>query len=71
MPMNPQDAIDAAKAELANDINFSNAPNTDKLIAAVVKATLAEVQKATVNVPALGLTAPQGPVTGQAQGTIS
>ena len=71
MPIVEQNCINAIEGELKEEgFDLAKAPHTKKFISIIVKNVLAEVKKAEVSVPALGLNAPNGAVTGNAKGTI-
>ena len=72
MAINIEDCISRTENRLQEKgFNLNEAPLMKEYLAIFAEEILEEVKKATVTVPAQGLSTSQGPVTGQANGTIS
>ena len=72
MAINENACINAIQSALnSSGFKLDEAPKTKEFISIIVSNILKEVKKGTVAVPAQGLSTSQGPVVGNATGTIS
>lgn len=71
MPIPPASTVAAAIKARHDALDTGGPPDQSAALEALVDEILKAVKLATVPVPAAGLTAPTGPVTGAAVGSIT